>query len=116
MPGDLHLVGILHIKAPRRRPIDLFSRFRVSPSAVERTFITDGDRVGYQNVPAVPYIDAEITSLPTRKWPKEITTIVAEASNGPVYVLQGAKCQPYVTKGGDLRMRFEGITCEEINT
>jgi Phage tail tube protein len=46
-------------------------------------------------------------------------TVTAELANGKVYVLKEAGCKSALennTREGQFRVRFEGTTCEEINT
>jgi hypothetical protein len=96
--------------------------FTVSPSALERTMIAGQDYVhGYQELPRVPWIEADITSDPIVSMEDleamvEVT-VTAELANGHVYVLKEAACKSALennTRDGQFRVRWEGTTCEEL--
>jgi len=94
----------------------------VSSSPVERNGIAGQDYVhGYQELPRVPYIEADVSTLP------EISledleavidaTITAELINGRAYVLRNAWTKGPLdinTADGQFRVRFEGVSCDEL--
>lgn len=99
--------------------------FTVSPSSLERTGIAGQDYVhGYSELPRVPYIEGEISTVPgifSTDTLEAITnsTVQANLANGYSYVLSQAWCKSAVdinTHDGMARVRFEGITCQEITT
>ena len=100
----------------------LRGNFTVSPSAVERTMIAGQDGVhGYQELPRVPYIEGDISTLPDVSL-EEIerqtdVTVVAQLANGMQYTLAGATCKSALeanTRDGQARVRWEGLWCEEM--
>src|SRR5215831_5963900 len=86
--------------------LPLRGNFTVSPSAVERTMLAGQDYVhGYQELPRVPWIEGDVTATP-------------ELANEKVYVLKQAACKSALennAREGQVRVRFEGTTCEEIS-
>lgn len=96
--------------------------FTISPSTFERTMLAGQDYVhGYQELPRVPYIEADLTTMPGFRLDELDThtdvSVTAQPANKMQYVLHGA-----VTKGGyeintrdgQVRVRWEGLSCEEI--
>jgi len=102
--------------------LPLRGNFTVSPSAVERTMIAGQDRVhGYQELPRVPYIEADISALPGLSLEdleaQRDVTVVAQLANNMQYTLAGATCKSAFeenTRDGQFRVRWEGLWCEEI--
>ncbi|MEY9179720.1 hypothetical protein ACVWZM_000795 [Bradyrhizobium sp. USDA 4501] len=96
--------------------------FTVSMSMVERTGIAGQDRVhGYQELPRVPYIEGDVSTLPglSLEAIERITdaTVTAELINGTVYTLRSAWCRSAFeinTRDGQFRVRFEGVQSDEI--
>lgn len=96
--------------------------FTVSPSAVERTMIAGQDGVhGYQELPRVPYIEGDVSTLPgfylENLLAQTNVTVVAQLANRMEYILTGATCKGGFennTRDGQVRVRWEGVTCEEI--
>lgn len=96
--------------------------FTVSPSAVERAGIAGQDGVhGFSELPRVPYIEGDVSSLPgvSLEDIERVTdaTVTAELINGSVYVLRAAWCRSAFelnTHDGQFRVRFEGVSCDEI--
>lgn len=94
----------------------------VSPSAVERTGIAGQDYVhGYSEMPRVPFIEGDFSLVAglSMEAIEAITnsTVVAELANGTNYVLRGAWCQAALelsSAEGQVRIRFEGESCDEI--
>jgi Phage tail tube protein len=94
----------------------------VSSSPVERTGIAGQDYVhGYQELPRVPYIEGDISTLPeiSTEDLEAITdaTVTAELINGTDYVLRNAWTKGPIeinTHDGQFRIRFEGVSCDEI--
>jgi hypothetical protein len=102
----------------------LRGNFTVSPSPVERTMIAGQDGVhGYQELPRVPYIEGDISTVPGLSLEALITqtdsTVVAQLANYTTYTLTGATCKGGFeanTRDGQVRVRWEGLTCQEIQT
>jgi hypothetical protein len=94
----------------------------VSASVVERTGIAGQDYVhGYQELPRVPYIEGDVSTLPevsTEELEAVINgTVTAELINGTTYVLHNAWTKGPIdvnTHDGQFRIRFEGTGCEEM--
>jgi hypothetical protein len=94
----------------------------VSASAVERTGIAGQDYVhGYQELPRVPYIEGDVSTLPevSLDFLEAITnaTVTAELINGRTYVLSQAWTKGPLeinTHDGQFRIRFEGVSCIEM--
>jgi hypothetical protein len=102
--------------------LPLRGNFNVSPSAVERNMIAGQDYVhGYTELPRVPYIEGDISLHPDVSLEdlEAMTnvTVTAELLNGRVYVLKEAVCRSGLvgnTKDGQVPVRWEGTSCEEI--
>lgn len=100
----------------------LRGNFTVSPSAFERTMIAGQDRVhGYQELPRVPYIEGDISALPEislEDLERQVdVTVVAQLANNIQYTLIGATCKAALeenTRDGQIKVRWEGINCEEV--
>jgi hypothetical protein len=100
----------------------LKGNFTVSPSPVERTMIAGQDGVhGYQELPRVPYIEGDVSTLPeiSTEFLEGVidATITAELVNGRTYVLRNAWCKGPIdinTADGQFRVRFEGVDGDEI--
>src|SRR6201986_4576839 len=72
--------------------------FTVSPSSVERTMIAGQDGIhGYQELPRVPYIEGDISTLPNVSLEdleaQTDVTVVAQCPNQKQYTLVGATCK-----------------------
>jgi hypothetical protein len=101
----------------------LRGNFSVSPSPVERTMVAGQDGVhGYQELPRVPYIEGDITTVPGLSLEDLITqtdvTVVAQLANLTTYTLTNATCKggfDIATRDGQVRVRWEGLTCQEIS-
>lgn len=100
----------------------LRGNFTVSPSAVERVGLAGQDYVhGYQENVRVPYIEGDVTMHPDLSIDdvSAVTdaTVQADLINGKSYVLRNAWCKDALelnTKEGQFRVRWEGISCDEI--
>jgi len=100
----------------------LRGNFTVSPSSVERTMIAGQDRVhGYQELPRVPYIEGDISTVPEISLEdlefQTDVTVVADLANGKRYTLANATCKAGIeanTRDGQMRVRWEGLYCDEI--
>jgi hypothetical protein len=100
----------------------LRGNFTVSPSAVERTMLAGQDGVhGYQELPRVPYIEAELSTVPGLLLEdleaETDVTVIAQLANGLQYTLTGGTCKgglENVTRDGQVRVRWEGLACQEI--
>jgi len=101
----------------------LRGNFTVSPSPVERTMIAGQDGVhGYQELPRVPYIEGDITTMPGFYLEELMTqtdvTVVAQLANSMQYTLTAATCKGGFennARDGQVRVRWEGVTCEEVS-
>jgi hypothetical protein len=101
----------------------LRGNFTVSPSAVERTMLAGQDGVhGYQELPRVPYIEAEISTMPGLSLEaleaETDSTVVAQLANSMQYTLVAATCKAGFeanTRDGQVRVRWEGLACQEIS-
>src|SRR5262249_36370678 len=101
----------------------LRGNFTVSPASVERTMIAGQDGVhGYQELPRVPYIEGDISTVPnlnlTDLENQTDVTVIAQLANGKQYTLSNASCKAGFeanTRDGQARVRWEGITCDEMN-
>ena len=101
----------------------LRGNFTVSPSAVERTMIAGQDGVhGYQELPRVPYIEGDLSAVPGLLLDdlegQTDVTVVAQLANGMQYTLTGGTCKAGFeenTRDGQLRVRWEGLACQEIS-
>lgn len=94
----------------------------VSPSPVERTMIAGQDGVhGYQELPRVPYIEADLSTVPGLSLEALLlqtdSTVIAQCANFVEYVLHNAVIKGGFednTRDGQIRVRWEGLNCEEI--
>jgi hypothetical protein len=101
----------------------LRGNFTVSPSSVERTMIAGQDGVhGYQELPRVPYIEGDLSTIPGLLLEDLETetdvTVVAQLANGMQYTLTGGTCKcgfENNTRDGQVRVRWEGLACQEIS-
>jgi hypothetical protein len=101
----------------------LRGNFTVSPSAVERTMIAGQDGVhGYQELPRVPYIEADITLMPGMSLEaleaETNSTVVAQLANSMQYTLISSTCKAGFeanTRDGQTRVRWEGLSCQELS-
>ena len=100
----------------------LRGNFTVSPSPTERAGIAGQDYVhGYSELPRVPYIEGDVSLVPELSITDVAlitnSTITADLANGRTYVLREAWCRAALelnTREGQTRVRFEGVSCEEI--
>ena len=98
------------------------ANFTVSPSIVERTMLAGQDGIhGYQELPRIPYIEADISTLPdfnVADLANQVdATVVAQLANGRNYQLTNATCKDGVeinTRDGQFRVRWEGLACREF--
>jgi hypothetical protein len=99
----------------------LRGNFTVSASPVERTMIAGQDRVhGFQELPRVPYIEGDVSTVRDQSLEdldgQTDVTVVAQLANGKQYTLIGATCKAALennTRDGQVRVRWEGLWCEE---
>jgi hypothetical protein len=102
--------------------LPLRGNFTVSPSPLERTMIAGQDGVhGYQELPRVPYIEGDISMMPGISLEEILlqvdVTVVAQLANQMQYSLTGATVKGAFeenTRDGQVRIRWEGLACEEI--
>lgn len=100
----------------------LRGNFTVSPSMVERVMVAGQDGVhGYQELPRVPYIEGDISTTPgllLEDLEAQVdSTVVAQLANRMQYTLVQATCRAGFednTRDGQVRVRWEGMFCEEI--
>jgi Phage tail tube protein len=115
------IAGIAFLKIDGNM-LALRGNFTVSPSAVERNMLAGQDGVhGFQELPRVPYIEADISTVPGLSLDdlesETNVTVVAQLANNMQYTLTAAVCKGGFeanTRDGQVRVRWEGITCEEI--
>ena len=101
----------------------LRGNFTVSPSPVERTMLAGQDGVhGYQELPRVPYIEGDLSTMPGFYLEDLIAevnvTVVAQLANNMQYTLTGGTCKGGFennTRDGQVRVRWEGVTCQEVS-
>jgi hypothetical protein len=101
--------------------MSLRGNFTVSPSVVARTYIAGQDGIhGYQELPRVPYIEGDISTVPNLNLldleAQVNVTVVAQLANGKQYALGQASCKADLeanTRDGQVRVRWEGVTCSE---
>jgi|SRR5215472_2248110 len=100
----------------------LRGNFTVSPATLERTMIAGQDGIhGYQELPRVPYIEGDISTVPGLSLldleAQVNATVIAQLANGRQYSLGQASCKGALeanTRDGQVRVRWEGVTCSEI--
>ena len=101
----------------------LRGNFTVSPSALERAGIAGQDYVhGYSELPRVPFIEGDVSLDPALSMEdvERVTnaTVTAELANDKTYVLREAWCRSALelnTREGQTRVRFEGVSCDELS-
>jgi Phage tail tube protein len=101
----------------------LRGNFIVSPGTIERTMLAGQDGIhGYQELPRVPYIEGDISTVRDLDLlaieAQTNATVIAQLANGKQYVLGQASCKGSLeanTRDGQLRVRWEGVTCLEMN-
>ena len=102
--------------------LSLRGNFTVSSSPIERTMIAGQDGVhGYQELPRVPYIEGDLSTVPgllfeTLEAQTDVT-VIAQLANGMQYSLTGGTCKAGLennTRDGQVRVRWEGLACQEI--
>lgn len=115
--------GIAFLKVSGRQ-YPLHGNFTVSPSPMERAGVAGQDYVhGYSENPRVPFIEGDVSltqdvSVDILDGMTGDDTITAELANGKTYILTQAwtkSAQELNTKEGTTRVRWEGLTCREIN-
>jgi hypothetical protein len=100
----------------------LRGNFTVAPTVVERTMIAGQDGIhGFQELPRVPYIEGDISTVPNLNLmdleAQTDVTVIAQLANGKQYSLGQATCRAGLeanTRDGQVRVRWEGITVEEM--
>src|SRR6516162_9144322 len=115
------IAGIAFLKVDGNQ-FPLRGNFTVSPSPLERAGIAGQDYVhGFSELPRVPYIEGDVSTTPQLSIDAldamTNVTITAELANGHTYVLREAWCksaQEINTREGQTRVRFEGISCDEV--
>jgi hypothetical protein len=113
--------GIAVLKVDGRQ-YALRGNFTVSPTAFERTMIAGQDGIhGYQELPRVPYIEGDISTMPDLSLEALASQInvnvIAQLANGLQYSLEGATCKGGFdnnTRDGQVRVRWEGLVCHEM--
>jgi hypothetical protein len=101
----------------------LRGNFMVDPSSIDRTGIVGQDGVhGFQELPVVPFIEGDVTLDPALNI-EDVeaifdATVQADLINGHSYVLRNAWTagrRNLNTREGLVRIRFEGMACQEIS-
>jgi hypothetical protein len=116
------IAGTAYLKVDGNQ-LALKGNLTVSGSSVERTGIAGQDQVhGYQELPRVPYIEADVSTVPEQTTTEELelmtdVTVTADLVNGFTYVLRNAWVKGPIeinTHDGQYRIRFEGLDCDEM--
>jgi hypothetical protein len=115
------IAGIAYLKVDASL-YPLRGNFTVSPSSLERAGIAGQDFVhGFSEMPRVMFIEGDVSLVPelsmTAVEAVVNSTVTAELANGKTYVLREAWCRSALelnTREGQTRIRFEGISCDEI--
>jgi hypothetical protein len=115
------VAGVAYLKVDGTQ-YPLRGNFTVSPTTVVRAGIAGQDYIhGYSELPRVPFIEGDVTLDPAlaMEGVEAITnsTITAELANGNAYVLREAWCISAFdlnTHDGLTRIKFEGVSCDEI--
>lgn len=116
------IAGIAYLRVDGNQ-YPLRGNFTVSPSPTERSGIAGQDYVhGYSELPRVPFIEGDVSLHPDLSVDSVQAvvnaTVTAELANGKVYVLRNAWCKSALelnTHDGQMRVRFEGDSCDEIS-
>jgi hypothetical protein len=95
----------------------------ISPSVLERTMLAGQDGIhGYQELPRVPYFEADFTTMPGFQVLSLLTqtdvTVIIEGPAGLNYQLTNATCKDAIeinTRDGQYRARWEGLACREYS-
>jgi hypothetical protein len=96
--------------------------FTVTPSVIERAGIAGQDYIhGYSEMPRVPSIEGDVSTVPGLSIEDfdgmTNVTVTAELANQSVYVLREGWCvsaNAINARDGMVRIKFEGISCDEI--
>jgi hypothetical protein len=104
-------------------PVALRGNFTVSSSTVERTMLAGQDYIhGYQELPRVPWIEGDLTTMPQFYMASLIAGVDIDVSctlaNGMHYKLVNATCKAQLeqnTRDGQVRVRWEGTDCIETS-
>ena len=115
------IAGVAYLKVDGNQ-YPLRGNFVVSPSVVERTGIAGQDYVhGYSELPRCPGISGDVSLVPELNVDDVErvvnATVTAELANGKTYVLREAWCRAaheLQTRDGQVMVRFEGTSCDEI--
>lgn len=117
----VRIAGVAYLKVDGNQ-YPLRGNFTVSPSAVERAGIAGQDYVhGYSELPRVPFIEGDVSLVPELSM-EDVqavvdATVTAELANGRTYVLRQAWTRAALelnTHDGQVRIRFEGTSCDEL--
>ena len=115
--------GIAFLTVGGLGQVALRGNFTVSPSPVERTMLAGQDGVhGFQELPRVPFIEGDLSLVPglsLEMLDSEVDVqVTAQLANGHTYTLVGGVCKAALeanTRDGQVRVRWEGLTCEEMS-
>jgi len=118
----IRFAGVAFVKVDGQQ-IPLRGNLTVSPNVVERTMLAGQDSVhGFQELPRVPFIELDLSTLPDvdlEDLEAQVNvTVVAQLANNKQYSLSQATCRGGIevnTRDGQARVRWEGVTCEEMN-
>src|SRR6516162_6492614 len=77
---------------------------------------------GWRGLPRVPYIEGDLSTLPgfylEDLLQETDVTVVAQLANNMQYILTGGTCKGGFennTRDGQVRVRWEGVTCQEVS-
>jgi hypothetical protein len=109
------IAGVAHLTVDNVQ-VALRGNFTISHSMVERTMLAGQDGIhGYQELPRVPYIEADISTVPNfdiRVLDNQTDiTVVAQLANGWYWQMSDAICKAGLeqnTRDGQARVRWEG--------
>jgi hypothetical protein len=114
------IAGVAYLKVGSQQ-MRLRGNFTVSHSMVERTMLAGQDGIhGYQELPRVPYIEADISTTPdfdiTTLDGQVDVTVLCQLADGWYFQMTDAICKgglEQTTRDGQVRVRWEGVN---VNT
>ena len=118
----IRFAGVAFVKVDGQQ-LPLQGNLTVSPNVVEREMIAGQDAVhGYRELPRVPWIQIDISTLPDVELEdlemQTDVTVVVQLANNKQYSLSQATCRGGIevnARDGRATVRWEGISCEEMN-
>jgi Phage tail tube protein len=119
----IRFAGVAHVMVDGNQE-PLRGDLTISPNSLERTMIAGQDGIhGYQELPRVPYIECSLSTMPQVSVDQleqgVNVTVLAQLANGKQYSLQEATCKGGIeinARDGQMRIRWEGTRCNEMNS